>query len=284
MFNSLEQNIDHFKINVTNNSMKIIPKGIEQNFIIECKEFTVEVPKYFKIFHKKNSIIDQRKLEKYESLILGEHGIPMFRIKNNKIINFYENKNIANNEKIIFAKVPNKEKIQNNDIILGCIHSGMHMCNLPLLKFLFKQNPRIFQNKLFNNQTPFEYVLNPVVKLPYNKVLNLISNGIIKQIITAKENISNDLTPHIPDGLRAIIHSNLWGTEPSLKDLLNMIGLPSNFGYSRLNANAAYYFIIDQSNLTYVCRTFNEDFKIPLINIGVIQEGNRGNKVNLHLY
>lgn len=284
MFNNFEKKFKQFDLYCDANSMRIIPKGIDQNFNIIYKEFTVDVPKYFKNYYKDNTIINQRKLEKYESLVLGEHGIPMFRIKNKKIINFYENKNISNNEKIIVAQIPNNNKIQNNDIILGCINKGMHLCNLRLLKCLFKQNSNINQHKLYNNQTPFEYVLNPIVKLPYIKVLNLVSNGLIKQIITAKNNIVNDLNPYIPDGLRANIHSNLWGLDTSLKDLLNIVGQPSNFAYNKLNANAAYYFIINQKNLNYVCRTFNEDFKNPLINIGSIQEGNIGDKVILHLY
>ncbi|PJB44537.1 MAG: hypothetical protein CO106_03130 [Deltaproteobacteria bacterium CG_4_9_14_3_um_filter_44_9] len=282
MFNTFEKKYNHLKIDINPELMQIIPIGLDKNYNIINKEFSVNIPRYFKKLHANN--LNLKLLGKYSNLVLGEQGIPIFRIKNNKIINFYETTNVSNNEKIIFTKIIKNNKIQNNDLILGCTGVGLHLTNLDLFKFLFKKYPILSHNRVFNNQLPIEYILNQTISLPNTKILKLISNNIIKKVIASTGTIHSDLTPHIPDGLRATIHTNMWGLETSLKDLLNMVGLSSNFGYTGLNGNIGLYFIIEPNNLNYVCRTFNENFNTTLTNIGKIYDGNRGEKVKLILY
>lgn len=289
MFRAFENKLININLFKSHNKISIEPKYLDDNVDLKLCSLKLDIPDFLKKHASTNTyssnLLQYSLLNKYNLLILEKYGIPLIKL-NPKPVEVKNNITFGCEEDFIITQ--NKEftpkKIQHNDVILGLAYTGLHLANLSVFEKIYKSNPEIFYNKIWNFNSALDFMLFPSPMVDNSKILDLVWSGHIKRIITSKTNTITDLTPHIPDGLRARIYSNLWGLDSNLKDFLSITKLSSHFAYKQLNGGLCLYFVVDKSNITNICRKFNEDFKLPLINIGHIEQGNLGDRVSIDLF
>lgn len=173
-----------------------------------------------------------------------------------------------------------EEPIDPEDIIFGIVYPGLHLINIDYIWDIIKSDPLGF-DKIIGTYTILSYLFRPTISLANNKIHNLFSENIVKKIIIPNANIEQSLEPHIPDGLRAIIDTKLWGLDSSFKSLLEKLNIPEHYGYKKFSGSVGAFLVVKAENRFDVTSLLANDFPYPLILIGGIEAGNIGPKVEL---
>ena len=289
MFRSFEKKLTSIDLQQVDDKISLHSKYIKSATNLTFCNLTINVPDFLKKHAYSNEISSNMfhfaLMNKYNHLILEQNAIPLIKL-NPSPDEITSDSNFTVDEDFIIATDSNYRapRIQYDDAILALPYTGLHLANLSVFEKTYKLNPEAFNNSILNFKSALDFMLFPTPMVNNSHILELVWSGYIKRIVASKSNAVNDLTPHIPDGLRARIYSNHWGLDSNLKDFLSITHLSSHFAYKQLHGGLCLYFIVDKANIRRICSKFNEDFKLPLINIGLLDQGNLGDKVTIDLF
>ena len=170
-------------------------------------------------------------------------------------------------------KILSKDKIKNNDLILGIPSSGLHSNGYSLVRYLLKQKKIDIKKNNFLKKE----LIKPT-KIYVNEVLKLIDNNLINGCANITGGgLADNIKRVIPNSLTAEINLDQIKTSKIFK-WLHKNGISDNEMLKTFNCGVGFCLIIKPKNLKKVTEFFTKEFK-PYV-IGKIIKGR--NKVKLN--
>ena len=153
-------------------------------------------------------------------------------------------------------KILSKDKIKNNDLILGVPSSGLHSNGYSLVRYLLKQKKIDIKKNNFLKKE----LIKPT-KIYVNEVLKLIDNNLINGCANITGGgLADNIKRVIPNSLTAEINLEQIKTSEIFK-WLHKNGISDNEMLKTFNCGVGFCLIINPKKLNKIKRYFKSNFK-----------------------
>ncbi|MDA7552767.1 phosphoribosylformylglycinamidine cyclo-ligase [Candidatus Pelagibacter sp.] len=153
-------------------------------------------------------------------------------------------------------KILSKDKIKNNDLILGIPSSGLHSNGYSLVRYLLKQK----QIDIKKNNFLKKELIKPT-KIYVNEVLKLIDNNLINGCANITGGgLADNIKRVIPNSLTAEINLDRIKTSKIFK-WLHKNGISDNEMLKTFNCGVGFCLIINPKKFGKIKRYFTSNFK-----------------------
>ncbi|MDC0951253.1 phosphoribosylformylglycinamidine cyclo-ligase [Candidatus Pelagibacter sp.] len=153
-------------------------------------------------------------------------------------------------------KILSKDKIKNNDLILGIPSSGLHSNGYSLVRYLLKQKKIDIKKNNFLKKE----LIKPT-KIYVNEILKLIDNNLINGCANITGGgLADNIKRVIPNSLTAEINLEQIKTSKIFK-WLHKNGISDNEMLKTFNCGVGFCLIINPKKLNKIKRYFKSNFK-----------------------